>query len=246
MAAPTSVIPAGAIELDGMLWKPRRGATASAEEFIRARTLFIELNHDAMWNPWIRDERAADIDTAAEVMGQWQRAEPGHRRLSLKQWEAQQTRRERKGEQQRAEDEARRERDKARYDEERCTARLRLIELQQSLDRALAELAGFRDGTKFPAMDAKRRADEVGDLEKKVEWLRAELARLTPIVGDPEDVVDEHGWLPRDRREETWWSYRLDRERKVRDLKQRLPGLEAALKTTSDRAERRDHRAKLA
>lgn len=246
MAAPTSVIPAGAIEHDGMLWNPRPGATASAEEFIRARTLFIELNHDAMWNPWIRDERAADIDKAAEVMGQWQRAEPGHRHLSLKQWEAQQARRERKRAQQRAADEARRERDKARYDEERCTARVRQIELQQSLDHALTELAGLRDGTKFPAMDAKRRADKMGDLEKKVEWLRAELARLTPIVGDPEDVVDEHGWLPRDRREQTWWSYRLDRERKVRDLKQRLPELEAALKTTNDRAERRDHRAKLA
>jgi hypothetical protein len=193
MAAATSVIPAGAIEHDGMLWKPRRGATASAEEFLRARTLFIELNHDAMWNPWIRDERAADIDTAAEVMGQWQRAEPGHRQLSLKQWEAQQARRERNREQQRVADEARRERDKARYDEERCTARLRLSELQSSLDHALAELAGVRDGTKFPAMDAKRRADEVGDLGKKVEWLRAELARLAPIVGDPEDVVDEHG-----------------------------------------------------
>ena len=44
----------------------------------------------------------------------------------------------------------------------------------------------------------------------------------------------------------TWWSYRLDRERKVRDLKQQLPELEAALKATTDRAERRDHRAKLA
>ena len=246
MAAPTSVTPAGAIEHDGMLWKPRRGATASAEEFIAARTLFIELHDDAMWNPWIRDERAADIDAAAEVMGQWQRAEPGHRHMSLRQWEAQQARRERNREQRRAKDEARRERDKARYDEERCTARLRLIEVQSSLDHGLTELAGFRDGTKFPAMDPTRRASEIGELEQKVERLRAEVDRLTPIVGDPEDVVDDHGWLPRDRREQTWWSYRLERERKVRDLKQRLPELEAALMATSDRGERRDRRAKLA
>src|SRR5689334_21872615 len=122
MAAPTTVIPAGAIEHDGMLWKPRRGATATSEEFIAARTSFIELNHVAMWNPWIRDERAADIDTAAEVIGQWRRAEPGLRHLSLQQWEAKQARRERRREQQRAEDGARRERDKARYDVERCTA----------------------------------------------------------------------------------------------------------------------------
>lgn len=42
----TRVIPAGIIEHDGMLWKPRRGATASAEEFIAARALFIDLNND--------------------------------------------------------------------------------------------------------------------------------------------------------------------------------------------------------
>ena len=149
MAAGTDVIPAGVIEHDGMLWKPRKGATVSAEEFTAARTLFIELHNDAMWNPWIRDERAADLDQAAEVMGQWQRAEPGHCHLSLKQWEAQQARRARKREQQRAKDDTRRERDKARYDDQRATARLRLIEVQASLDHGRTELAGFRDGTKF-------------------------------------------------------------------------------------------------
>lgn len=118
--------------------------------------------------------------------------------------------------------------------------------MQSSLDHGLTELAGFRDGTKFPAMDPKRRSSEIGELERKVERLRADVDRFTPIVGDPEDVVDEHGWLPRDRREQTWWSYRLDREGKVRDLKRRLPELEAPLKTTSDHGERRDRRARLA
>jgi hypothetical protein len=219
-----------------MLWKPRRGATASAEEFIAARTVFIELNHEATWNPWIRDERKADIDGAAEIMGQWQRAEPGHRLLSLKQWEAQQSRRERQREKQHA---------KERYDEQRSTARLRLIEVQTRLDYEVAELAGHRDGTRFPAMDSTRREQAVKELEEQVERLQAEIEQLSPLVGNPEDVVDEDGWLPRDRREHTWWSYRLDRERKVRDLKAKLPELEDALKTSTDRAERRDHRAKL-
>ncbi len=58
----------------------------------------------------------------------------------------------------------------------------------------------FSDG--FPGQPPTR-------LSQKVEWLRAKRARLTPIVGDPEDVVDEHGWLPRAQREQTWWSYRL-------------------------------------
>lgn len=95
-------------------------------------------------------------------------------------------------------------------------------------------------------MDPQRRANEIEELVQKAERLRAEVDRLTPIVGDPEDVVDELGWLPRERREHTWWSYRLDRERKVRDLKQKLPELEVDRKATTDRAERRERRAKVA
>lgn len=241
-----SVFPTVAVEHDGMLWRPCHGATASAKEFITARTLFMELNHAAMWNPWIREERAADMDAAVEVMGQWQRAEQGRRRTSLKGWEAQQVRREREWEQRHALDSARRERDKGRYDKARCTARLRLIELQSRLDHLLNDLVGFRDGVKFPAMDPRRRAEEIEELEQKVEGLRAEIDRLTPIVGDPEDVVDEHGWLPRDRREQTWWSYRLDRELDVRELKERQSELDAALKAAGDSQERRGLRAKLA
>lgn len=60
--------PEGVIQHDGMLWKPRGGATASAEEFIAARTLFVELNNDAMWNSWIRDGREADVDQSVEIM----------------------------------------------------------------------------------------------------------------------------------------------------------------------------------
>lgn len=196
----TEVVPdgGGVIEHDGLLWKPRRGAPASAEEFIAARNLLIEINREATWNPWIRDERKADIDRAAEVMRQWQRAESGHRHLSLKQWEAQQARRERQREKQRLADEARRERDKERYHEQRSTARLRLIEAQSGLDYEVAELAGYRDGTKFPAMDQARRQQAVKEAEDAIERLRAEVDRLTPIVGDP-GGRRRRGWLAASR-----------------------------------------------
>jgi len=114
------------IEHDGMLWKPREGSTTTAEEFIAARTLVIGLNNDASWSPWARDERFDDLEHAVEVMSQWGRAEPGHRHLTLKQWEPRQARLQRAREKQRARNEARRERDKARYDEERATSRLSL------------------------------------------------------------------------------------------------------------------------
>ena len=50
-------------------------------------------------------------------------------------------------------------------------------------------------------MDSKRREEAIKELDKAIERLRAEIEQLTPVVGDPEDVVDEDGWLPRDRRE---------------------------------------------
>lgn len=218
MGSATEVIAEGLIEHDGMLWKPRKGATATAEEFVAARTLFIELNHDATWNPWIRDEREADIDSAAAIIGQRQRAEPGHRHLSLKQWEAHQARRDRQREKQRVKDEALRERGKS--------ATTSSDPPPASVDQGpvAPRLRGRRVGRlprrhPVPAMDSKRRERGIKKREK-VERLQAEIERLTPIVGDPEDAVDEHGWLPCDRREHAWWSYRLDLGRKVRDLEE--------------------------
>lgn len=38
------------IERDGMLWKPKRGSTATAEEFFAARARFAEVHADARWN----------------------------------------------------------------------------------------------------------------------------------------------------------------------------------------------------
>lgn len=60
-----------------MLWKPVPGATASAEEFARARSLIVEIHGLEEWNPWVREDRAGDYDAAAAVFGQWTRAEPG-------------------------------------------------------------------------------------------------------------------------------------------------------------------------
>jgi hypothetical protein len=37
------------IEVDGMLWKPRSGATASAAEFTEARSLIMEIHALEPW-----------------------------------------------------------------------------------------------------------------------------------------------------------------------------------------------------
>ena len=234
----TTGLPEGVVEHDGLLWKPRRGATTTADEFIAARTLFIELNDDAMWNAWVWDERKDEIDRSAKVMGTWQRAEPSQRQLTLKEWEAQQARRERARERERAKQEKLRESRKPTHDPERAEARLSLLEHQSRVVYEQAELEGFRDGTKFPAMAAEKREVEIDKLEETIERHRAEIDRLAAVVGEPEDVIDEEGWLPRERREVMLLHYKYDRERDVRRLKEELPDLKLAVKDEPDRSER--------
>ncbi len=67
------------VEVDGKLWKPKPGATASAEEFTRARSLIMEIHELEQWNPWVREDRAGEYEAAIAVFGQWTRAEPGFR-----------------------------------------------------------------------------------------------------------------------------------------------------------------------
>ncbi|MFI6324791.1 hypothetical protein ACIBG8_45210 [Nonomuraea sp. NPDC050556] len=229
------------LEHEGLLWKPRQGATSSAEEFLAARALFKDLHDDATWNPWVLNERAAELEQAEQIMGQWKRAEPGHRVMTKKQIDARMARWEREFKERLAADEERHERDRSRYDPAREHARLSLIEHQSRLEFELYEVAGLRDGSRFPAMDPRRRTEQVAKLDDSIARIRAQIERLADTTGDPEDVVDERGWLPRDRREALLFHYRLDRQFEVEDLRTRVPDLDAALKATKGR----DARAKL-
>src|SRR5258707_5227337 len=88
MAKTTDTLAAGVVEHDGMLWKPKRGATATFEEFVAARALFVSLHRDNRWNPWVLEDRGVEYEHALQVMDQWRRAEPGFRALTAKQVEA--------------------------------------------------------------------------------------------------------------------------------------------------------------
>jgi hypothetical protein len=50
------------VELDGLLWKPKPGATASSEEFRRARSVILEIHSDATWSPWVEEDRAQEYE----------------------------------------------------------------------------------------------------------------------------------------------------------------------------------------
>jgi hypothetical protein len=73
------------------------------------------------------------------------------------------------------------------------------------------------------------------ELDGSIGRLRSDIDRLAGTVGDPEDVVDERGWLPRDRPEIMLVYYKLDRESKVKKLRVRIPELSATLEAATDR-----------
>ena len=94
MAAPSDTtgsgpVPAGeVIEVDGLLWKPKSGATSSGEQFSRARSLLLEIHRDASWNPWVEEDRTQENQQATAVFEQWTRAEPGFRQLTSEEVDA--------------------------------------------------------------------------------------------------------------------------------------------------------------
>ena len=100
-----------AVEHGGQKWKPARGCSSTWDEFLAARSLFKELSAESLWNPWIREDRATDMEHAMSVMGQWTRAEPNFRPLSAKRLDAQLARLDRKFEAEHAQTALRQERD---------------------------------------------------------------------------------------------------------------------------------------
>lgn len=224
----------GVIEHDGMLWKPTRGATTSFKQFIAARTTFREISQDSRWNPWIRDDRHDEYEQAVAVMDQWRRAEPGHRMLTTRQLEARWARQDRERERALQKLKTERERRRKLHDPARADARLSLLEQQSRLEYETTELASYEDGSRYPKKDVDRRRQQMDELRASIGSRQKEIARLTPIVGDPETVIDENGWLPKERRDAMLIHYRFDRERAVRQLRAQIPELVA----TGDRNDR--------
>ena len=220
---PTAITPEGVIEVDGKLWKLRRNATASAAEFITARNAFREISQDSRWNPWVREDRADEYEQASMVMDQWRRAEPDHRMLTTKQIEADWFRQDRELEKARQRLEEERETRKALYDEERAEARLALLEQTSLVPHEVTELTQYQDETLLSKMDDTRRREMIIELERSIAARRIEIDRLTTLVGDPETVIDQNGWLPGERREAMLLHYRFERERRVRGLRTQIP-----------------------
>jgi hypothetical protein len=225
------------------LWRAKPAATSTFDENVAARELFIDLHHDEFWNPWRIEEHVAELERAQQIMEQWERAEPNFRRTTKRQLDAEMTRwnRDFKRKQERRERE--RQETLKRYDPSREQDRLELLEQQCLLAHKTDEVAKLRSGEAFPAMSVDRRATQVAELDEAIERHRAAVDRLKPAVGDPEDVPDQYGRLPRDRRHSTLYRYRERRIEEVREIRALLPNLEAQIKGTDDKALRSKLRA---
>lgn len=230
------------VEIDGMLWKPCRGAEATAAEFEAARSLFIEVHREARWNRWVEAERAADLEAAMAVMAQWTRAEPGFRQKTQREveewlgsWDAE-------FEEEQAERERQRQARAPGYDERRHHARLALLEQQSILTGLVADRTGLQDGARFPAMEERRRTAEIARLDAEVAETEANIVALQGEVGDLETVMDVNGWLPSQRRElalTNFISWRCDEVQRLSTEVDRL----AAEAESADRTQRRERRA---
>lgn len=237
--------PDGAFEHEGRDWMPKPGAATTADEFLTARRRFLELHQETMWNPWILEDRADEIERATEVLSQWTRAEPDHRMLTDKQIEMLLKQQDLEFEEHHAAERERFEQNSERYDPERESARLALLEQQSRLDYEMDEVKALRSGERFPAMDLKKRAERVAELDASIAVLQAEVGRLRSHVGNPEQVVDVHGRLPGDRQVIMLTVFTARRSSEVRALRAMLPELTATLKEATDKSARAAARLKV-
>lgn len=225
-------------ERDVMLWKPLPGYTSTFDDLLRAQSRWMDIFHETPWNPWRTEGLAAEQERAHSVMREWTRAEQDHRYMTKREMGAMQGAITRKHRAQYKADEARWEQDKDRYDPDREKARFALLERESIQASQTRELDAYRSGERFPSMPAERRDKEVTDLEAKLKFTKAEIERLSAVVGDREEVLDVDGRLPRDRRPGNLIWYGIRRRDNVLELQRSTAELRERIKGTKDRAEK--------
>jgi hypothetical protein len=239
------------VELDGELWVPVPGAAVTAEEFIAARSLIQEIHRSLWWNPWWMTDRRAVYDAAWEACRQWTRADPGPDLSSktVQEYEAELAQKLAGAEARAGAKREQAERDRAEragwYDPGRAQARLALLEEQGMLADKVRERNEIISREIFPGMGDEQRDRHLAALEAKIGEGERAVEELAAVVGDPETVCDERGWLPAERRELSLTLFKERREAEIRQLRARIPARQAELKTLTGRAERAKQREQL-
>ncbi|SDN05021.1 hypothetical protein [Allokutzneria albata] len=204
---------------DGTVWRPKPGTRVSAREFSEALDLILSTFREQSWNPWVVEDRAEELAAAEAILGQWTRAEPDFRPMTTAEINAWTDKLEEKA----AARTEHRERERLTrvqdYDEQRHLARLRLLEREAQVRLCRADRAAVASGEWFPLMPESKRASDLARLDVQIVALQRDVDALRERVGDPETVVDEHGYLPADRRELMLVAFMRWREREVSRLR---------------------------
>ena len=224
-------------EHEGALWKPLSGCTSTFDDLLHAQRRFFEIFDETRWNPWRESELEGESHNARHVLAEWTRADPDHRPMTRRRVGAMSAAFTRLVRADRAADQARWERDKARYESERERARFALLEQEAIQYRNQRELADHRAGAIYPAMPADRRATAIAELDANISATKRDIARLTAVVGDREDVVDVDGKLPQDRRKWNLIWYGICRRQQVQELQKSTRELRGAVAASKDRQE---------
>ena len=167
---------------------------------------------------------------------------PGPSHKSVEEYEAELVQKLAEAEAQATVKEEQAERDRAqraaRYDPQQAQARLALLEEQGMLADKIRERDEIISRDLFPLIDDRQRDRHLAALEPAIAAGQRAVDELAAVVGDPETVCDERGWLPAERRELSLRAFKDRRAAEVRQLRTRIPARQAELKKLTGRSER--------
>lgn len=128
------------------------------------------------------------------------------------------------------------------YDPDRAQARLALLEEQGILADNIRERDEFLAAgvAQLPAKDYRRGL--LATAERAIAAKSKEVEGLLTIIGDPETVCDEGGWLPAERREMALILFKSERGSQVRTLRAQIAEAKTTLKSLKGRDERAEFR----
>lgn len=238
------------VELDGKRWEPVPAATATAEDFLAARSFLHEIHQQCLWSPWVMQDRAADYDAALKTCGQWICSDdPDAPRKTVEEYEAELEQRLAEADARLLAAEAQAERDRAErakhYEPGRAQARLALLEQQGILADKVRQRDEILSGEMFPLAEEKVRRGLLAGLERNITAKTREVDDLAAVAGDPETVADAKGWLPAERRQLSLTLFKARRGTEVRDLRARIAETQDTLRSLKGRPERAELRESL-
>ncbi|MEV6873973.1 hypothetical protein [Amycolatopsis sp. NPDC051128] len=198
---------------NGVAWTRQPGGTSSGTQLLEALSVFTRMNTDVelLWNWWEEDRHSREHDRVWAVLKEWdngadQREPTAEELEAFKQRFRESVDKDLEEARQRRADLVTQS-----YDQEGASARLQLL-------RKEADAAFFQHVVDKPASAAQRE-----DAERRIAKCQAEADELRSQVGDPEEVVDQDGYFPAERREQhldqhmRYWRYPLLRELQKRD-----------------------------